>query len=237
MSDPALRGFGLSRRGDVRPRNEDRFLIRRVGRGLLAAVADGVGVGRGGGNAATLAMRSLRAMDEAREPRDALVSRVLSADLSIRAARNGHKPLERMCCTLTAVYIKDGRAVFVHVGDSRLYLVREGRAVRLTRDHTVLQTLVESGGMTEAQADVHPRRNELRLCLGCPYLEPDVDDLNLAPGDVLLLCTDGLYGAVAGEDLARLGEARDLRGAVRDLAGLALRRSGKDNVTLIAVRE
>jgi len=227
----------MSRKGRAHDGNEDRFLIHRTRAGMLAAVADGVGNGHRGGYAATLAMRSLRRFDEALDPRRALVSRVLTADLDIRAARRDDGSLERMCTTLTAAYVVGARAEFVHAGDSRLYLVRGDLVAPLTRDHKVLQAYVDSGDMTEAQADAHPRRNMLRQCLGCPLLEPDVGTLDLASGDVLVLCTDGLHGAVSPEHMLRsLGCGADLRRGVASLLARAVAPGTRDDATLLAVR-
>lgn len=237
MSSRRPGAFGLSRTGLGRERNEDRFLLHRAGGGLVAAVADGVHANRNGAVAATIAMRSLRGLDTTREPREALMSRALAADLHIRAAREADESLRNMCTTLTAVYVLDSRAVFVHAGDSRLYLVRGGAVQTLTRDHTVLQEFLENGDLTEAQAEAHPARNALSLCLGCPMLEPDSGELELEAGDVLLLCTDGLYGSVDAEAVARrLGGGCDLREGVAALAEDARRAGSRDDVTLVAVR-
>lgn len=235
---PSLRGraFGLSRSGPGRARNEDRFMLQGVGGGLLAAVADGVGGNRNGALAATLAMRSLRAFDVSRAPREALLSRVLAADLDIRAARRVDDDLATMCTTLTAVYIRDGAVDYVHAGDSRLYLVRGGAARAVTRDHTVLQRFLDAGDITEAEAVGHPARNALHQCLGCPMLEPDSGTLDASSGDVLLLCTDGLYNAAGPEAMARaLCDATDLRAGGLALAAAAAP-AARDDFTLLAVR-
>lgn len=237
MSRPGPEVFGLSRRGSLRRANEDRFLVLRTRDGLLAAVADGVGAGRGGGRAATLAVRSLRGLDQDREPAGALLSRMLSADLAIRAARDGREDLARMSTTLTAAYVLPGRALFAHAGDSRLYLLRGGLAARLTTDHRLLQPYVDAGDLSEAQAREHPRSAQLRRCLGCPGLEPDTGELGLRAGDVLFLCTDGLHGAVSdAEILGRLGRGANLRSGVAALAREARTGGAGDDFTLLAVR-
>ena len=236
MSSLRGRVFGLSRPGPGRARNEDRFMLQGVGGGLLAAVADGVGGNRNGALAATLAMRSMRAFDTARAPGEALLSRVLAADLDIRAARRTDDDLSTMCTTLTAVYVRDGAVDYVHTGDSRLYLVRGGAARAVTRDHTVLQRYLDAGDITEAQAVGHPARNALHQCLGCPMLEPDSGSLDARPGDVLFLCTDGLYNAAGPEAMGRaLGNGTELRAGVLALADVVAP-AVRDDFTFLAVR-
>jgi serine/threonine protein phosphatase PrpC/serine/threonine protein kinase len=144
-----------------------------------------------------------------------------------------------MGCTAEAVYL-DGRNVIVgHVGDSRVYHLHEGRLIQLTRDHTLVNRLVELGQLSPEEAETHPRRNELQLAIGGqPDVEPGVYHGKLTPGDWVIVCSDGLTNHVKDSDLKQMlqSEAVSAEMCARRLVNLTLIEGASDNVTVVAVR-
>jgi serine/threonine protein phosphatase PrpC len=141
---------------------------------------------------------------------------------------------------IVACLVQDGNAFWAHVGDCRLYLVRQGRIAVQTRDHTLVQQLVDSGSLDEDAAATHPERNRILQCLG-GYMPPRPDPIaksRLARGDVLVLCSDGLWGSITQRQLLQSLGALPLEEALAELAGLAERRAAPqcDNVSVLALR-
>jgi len=141
---------------------------------------------------------------------------------------------------IVACLVQDGVAWWTHVGDCRLYFIRESRLVHRTRDHSVVQQLVDQGRIREEAMDSHPERNRLLQCLGgtlSPRPAPAVRE-PFAAGDVLLLCSDGFWGPLAQRQLIHFLTTRPLREAIEELAAMAERRAGErcDNVSVLAVR-
>jgi serine/threonine protein phosphatase PrpC len=135
--------------------------------------------------------------------------------------------------------VQDGHAYWTHVGDCRFYLVREGRIVLRSRDHTVVQRLVDEGRIREEAMATHPHRNRLLQCLG-GIQQPHPDwqgGVRLAPGDILLLCSDGLWGPLTPRQLLLPLLAKPLAEAIPELVELAERCAGResDNISVVAM--
>ncbi|MBM7804331.1 protein phosphatase [Geodermatophilus bullaregiensis] len=222
------------------PRGEDQD-AGWAGPALLV-VADGVGGGSGGAQAARLAVDEVsRRAAAAREtgadaaPDAGLAAAVAAADAAIRAAAAGDRALTGMATTCTAaVLTRDGRVVVAHVGDSRAHLLRGGVLTRLTTDHTLVQALVASGELTAEEAAVSPMRSVLLRALG-GSADPGPADLlavRAEPGDRLLVCSDGLSGVVPADTLQRVltAERRPAAAAARLLLA-ALAAGTRDDVT------
>ncbi len=144
-----------------------------------------------------------------------------------------------MGTTLTMAYLVGPSAHLVHAGDSRAYLYRSGRLSRRTRDHTLVQALVDQGTISAEDARTHPHRNVVTNVLGGPAegADPDIIRIDLEDGDVLLLCSDGLTEPVDDDAIAAvLGRDPDPGSAVEELVAEALRRGGPDNVTIVLAR-
>jgi protein phosphatase len=153
-------------------------------------------------------------------------------------ASQAHHGARGMGCTAEVVLIDGATAVVGHVGDSRVYRMRGGKLVQITRDHTLVGRLVELGQITEAEAEVHPRRSELHQAIGGrPDVYPDVYSVALEPGDWMVICTDGLSNQVSLDDMQGvLRDARNAERAARRLVNLALYDGAMDNVTVAVVR-
>jgi protein phosphatase len=142
--------------------------------------------------------------------------------------------LTGMGTTITGLYWLGGRIAVVHVGDSRAYLLREGELAQITHDHTYVQTLVDSGRITEEEAAVHPRRSLLMRALdGMNPVEADLSVREARAGDRFLLCSDGLSGVVSDGEIALALSSGEPTGVVTRLVDLALERGAPDNVTVV----
>ncbi|MEW5772350.1 MAG: protein phosphatase 2C domain-containing protein [Thermodesulfobacteriota bacterium] len=226
---------GLSHVGLVRRRNEDRLLAQPLPDGALLAVADGMGGEQCGHLAAETAVAALASGGPEGAGEVWLLAGLDRAQSALRAMVQANPGMEGMGATLTAVLIRGREAVWAHVGDSRLHLARGGELHAVTRDHTFLRELVEEGEISAEAARIHPLRQLLDQCLGCPDIRPDSGVLRLLPGDMLVLTSDGLHGEVAEEAMRGLLRAGiPLEERLRDLLRAALDAGGRDNATVLA---
>ena len=228
-----------------RANNEDRVGFWQTPGAALMAVADGLGGHLHGELAAEMAVELFGAVFR-REAQPRLADPVAFLARAMAAAhaailREGQRldlP-ETPRTVIVACVVQDGHAWWMHVGDCRLYLIREGRIVRRTRDHTVVQRLIDEGRIREEAIASHPDRNRLLQCLG-GYLAPTPDAaerMRLAKGDVLLLCSDGFWGPLTQRQMLHALLARSLEAAIPELAELAETRGGPlaDNVSALAM--
>jgi serine/threonine protein phosphatase PrpC len=142
--------------------------------------------------------------------------------------------------TCVACVVQDNIAYWAHAGDSRLYLMRAGKTIAQTKDHSRIRLLIEEGMLSEAQAATHPDRNKIYSCLGSPT-PPEIEfsrKMPLEHGDILLLCTDGMWGVLPGEMMATGLKGANLLQAVPMLLNQAETRGGAhgDNLSVVAVR-
>ncbi|MFI2708757.1 MerR family transcriptional regulator [Micromonospora sp. NPDC018662] len=216
--------------GTVRDSNEDIAYASAT----LLAVADGVrGPGGSAASAAAVdALRPLAAADAAGDLLAALGDAVSRADRAVRAQATD---VDRPASTLTAIVRRGTRLALVHVGDTRAYLLRGGELSRLTQDHTYVQTLVDQGRLTPAEAGAHPQRALLARALGAgAEVEADLALRTALPGDRYLLCSDGLAAVVdPGVLHAALAGSDDPETAVGHLVDLAYAAGAPDNVACV----
>lgn len=160
------------------------------------------------------------------------------ANRRVFEAARAHHGARGMGCTAEVVLIDGGTAVVGHVGDSRVYRYRRGKLSQVTRDQTIVARLLEVGHITDAEAEVHPRRSELQQAVGGrPEVYPDVYSVTLEPGDWLVACSDGLSNQVPADHIqAILKDARNAERAARRLVNLALAEGAVDNVSVAVVR-
>ena len=246
---PGIEAASLTDVGRQRSNNEDSFLywepdseedFRRKGR--LAVIADGMGGYEGGQEASRLAVESVRHIYEhafGSNPQETLLQGFASAHQNIQRYAIDHPQFYGMGTTCTAVAIVDSQLHFAHVGDSRLYHIRGNAISRLTRDHSFVGRLVESGMVRSEDAEFHPQRHILTAALGsgrevAPHF-PDCP-FPLEEKDTLVLCTDGLWGLVGTSELANVATTAPPAEACRRLVDMALHRGGPDNITVLVLR-
>ncbi|MCA9501491.1 MAG: Stp1/IreP family PP2C-type Ser/Thr phosphatase [Spirochaetaceae bacterium] len=229
--------------GVVRRVNQDAFgLFEDAKREeTLLVVADGLGGHRGGEVASRLAVdllgRNFSLGDG--DPPTRLVQAIESANADILRHANRERTLRGMGTTVVCLLLgPNGRAHVAHVGDSRLYRLRDGSIEPITEDHSLVATLVRQGVISSEEARTDPRRNQILRALGVRNdVEVDVAPLEPRPGDTYLLCSDGLHGLVDDDAIhALVHSANDLDAAVADLIDAAKRAGGTDNVTCVLAR-
>jgi protein phosphatase len=204
----------------------------------LLAVADGMGghaAGEVASAAAIAAVASLDADEPWPDPAGALADAVAAASLRLRELVSADPAIEGMGTTLTALLWSGPQAALCHIGDSRAYLLRDGQLAQLTRDHTLMQALLDEGKITEDDVATHPYRSVLLRALdGTRTVRPDLISLETHPGDRYLLCSDGLSGVVSDQALGQeLAAARDVDEVTSRLVKLAIEGGGPDNITCI----
>jgi PPM family protein phosphatase len=257
--------FAKTDLGKTRDHNEDRFLVADLtrgaaslnpdvrthvagGRGSLFVVADGMGGAAAGEVASEMATQAIYeqmfgALAKEREitpQRFAarLKEAVEAANARIHAYAVDHPDVRGMGTTTTAAGLLADHLFLTQVGDSRAYLIRNGQAVQLTKDQSLMQRLVEAGELTEEEAAKSERRNIILQALGPDArVKVDLTYQELRKGDILVLCSDGLSGQVTKEEIAAIASREhDLRAACDKLIALANERGGPDNVTVVVAR-
>ncbi len=227
--------------GRVRQRNEDAAKVSPDI--FLYAVADGMGGHRAGDRASRIAVQTLHdylanADSDEESAEDIVRAAFQQANRSIIEDASGRPDRMGMGTTLTALIVNDGGYLIGHVGDSRALRVRDGSIEQLTEDHSIVAAQVREGGMTAEEAQNHPMRHVLSRCMGCEP-DPEVDVLTgeVQDGDVFVLGSDGLTGALGVELMAEtIVAASDAATASKNLVELAREKDGSDNITAVVVR-
>ncbi len=239
-SQGGIRVAGDTNVGKVRQTNEDSMIVDPI-RGLYV-VLDGMGGANAGDVASQTARDAIRdfvIQNRAQmEPKALLEAAFMHGSATVFAKAQASREHHGMGTTVVGCLVLDPtRAVIGHVGDSRAYLLRNGRIQMLTRDHTIVEELVERGLLNPEEAERHPYKNVLSRNLGAkPDAKVDVSEVTLRPGDRLMLCSDGLYGYASAEAIQYLlGSGDAPEHVARDLIDLALRGGGGDNVTTIVI--
>ena len=225
--------------------NQDRLAYSYSKDVLMMVIADGMGGHARGEIAAEVAVSTMtnRFQQEARttlrRPKEFLESAIHSAHRAIVAFADQHDMLECPRTTVVGCIVQNGKACWAHSGDSRLYLIRDGKLAASTIDHSRVQQLIESGIITPAQAAVHPDRNKIYNCLGgvLPPLVTHSEEWNLKVGDTILLSTDGFWAQVSGEFIAAKLAREGLLDLVPKLMEEAERKAGaeSDNLSVIGL--
>jgi serine/threonine protein phosphatase PrpC len=208
--------------------------------GRLLVVADGMGGHRGGATASRLAGETIKAQFLGAETTDiaaALRDSLTRANARIYSEAQANPELRGMGTTTSALAVRGEHAWFAHVGDSRIYLVRDREIRQLTEDHSLVATMVREGLLTPAEAEVHPRRNVLQRSMGVSDdVEIDVrGPFQLREGDTFILCSDGLHGLVKEPELKEIAQGT-IEAAADEFLRRALERGAPDNVTVIVAR-
>jgi serine/threonine protein phosphatase PrpC len=234
--------FQESRKGS-RSTNQDRIAYTYSREALLLVVADGMGGHAGGEIAAQIAVRMFverfhrEATPVLRSPLAFLHDTMVTAHTALGAYSAQYSMLETPRTTCVACIVQGGHAYWAHVGDSRLCHFRQGALLTQTRDHSKVQYLVDQGLLSSAEVGEHPDRNKVYSCLG-GTVEPVIDLSTralLRDGDILLLCTDGLWGPLPSEEIATWLASKPILKATPELMREAERRAGTDGDNLSAI--
>ena len=238
-----IKAWGITDRGAVRHQNQDAYYLDVPGNLALAVVCDGMGGAKAGNVASTLAVdtfvEALRSGSiDAQEPDDALARAAEQANRAVFDRAVSDPACQGMGTTMVAVLLTDRSAHILNIGDSRCYLVTETGISRVTRDHSVVEDLVQKGRITPEEARLHPRKNLITRALGAEErVRADLYHLDLAVGDCLLLCSDGLSNIVTDQELLygiiHGGEKED---CCRRLLDIAMSRGAPDNVTAVLIQ-
>ncbi len=215
-------------------------------KGAVFAVADGMGGHPGGDIASRMAVQELAAgyrleggdiQTDQKVLLEYLEKTIFSIHHHIEAYGRRHPKLEGLGTTLSVLVLAGGRALMAHVGDSRIYRLRDGRLEQMTSDHTLVGHFVQAGVMTVEEAQEHPLRHVMMQAVGHGIDKVFTRVEELRPQDFFLLCSDGLHDIVPFEEIREIllsgGEHRHI---CRHLVGKALQHGGNDNVTVVAVR-
>jgi protein phosphatase len=227
-----ISGTGETHVGLVRSGNEDSAFVGPT----CILVADGVGGGAAGEVASATAAYAVSAsvlMRVGEDPALVLREAVTLAQSQLRAGVEADQARTGMATTLTALVTDGDVFVLAHLGDSRGYVLRDGELVRVTRDHTYVQDLLDEGRLDLASAAEHPWRNVVMRTLNAEPAAPDLIRLDLGPGDRVLLASDGLTDLVDESVIAEIVADRSDDDAVGALVAAALARGGRDNITCV----
>ena len=236
-----------SDKGIRRDNNEDACFI--VPSENVYIIADGVG----GNNAGEIASRTAVAVvaeyirrhpvstvkDEGEKAlKEYFLKCLTAANTEVYALARRHEENRGMATTMVVAYVDGKTGYITNIGDSRAYVCRDGELFRVTEDHTYVNELLHQGAITEEEAEHHPRRNMLTRAIGGDAVaNPDFFRVELRDGDILMLCTDGLYSEVENRLAAEiLMNAEDMRDAAGKLVHAANRRGGSDNITVICLK-
>ncbi|MCI7145843.1 MAG: Stp1/IreP family PP2C-type Ser/Thr phosphatase [Clostridiales bacterium] len=237
-------GFKCNR-GVVRKNNEDACFVM-PGHDVYM-VADGVGGNNSGEIASSTAVemiaeyikdRNLRGCETPDEIFGMFTEAIDIANEAVFSKGRENPENRGMATTIVMAYIYDGAAYIANIGDSRAYLYRKGMFRKITRDHTYVNELIEQGLLTEEEAETHSQKNVITKALGAePAVDPDFYRVGLQKDDVLILCSDGLYGEV-GEDVISdcIGKGRGMTDLCADLVNEAIKAGGRDNITVVGLK-
>ena len=239
--------FGVTNTGRIRDNNEDTFIAETLPNGwIVACVIDGVGGYEGGEVAAEIARTTVQRYLQqlAPDPLQSLRDSLLQANLTIYNEKLQLQGKDQMACVVTLVVVdmENNQFYYAHVGDTRLYLLRDHSLVKVTKDHSFVGFLEDSGRLSEKEAMAHPKRNEINKALGFdPQIDLKEDYIETGsspflPGDMLLLCSDGLSDLVNRSEMtAILLSSRTLAQKTEALVDAANVAGGKDNITVVLV--
>ena len=237
--------FSKTDKGMVRHVNEDAFAAGELNNGMCwAIVCDGMGGEKCGEVASATAVKvisdyilsSYRVGMTANSIRTMLISAASQANIKIFDMAKKSSDMKGMGTTVVACVIVENTAYVIHAGDSRLYQIHDGEVTQVTRDHSMVQNMVEKGQITATEAKVHPRKNIITRALGVNEdVEVEYDELNIYTSDILLLCTDGLTNFVDVATIQNTVKNTPLDQIADKLVQLANDSGGGDNITAVVI--
>ncbi len=239
-----MRYWGLTDKGSVRAANQDSFYVGRIegmnDEMVLCVVCDGMGGAAAGDFASVTALNAFKATAENRllageSPERAMKAAAIEANRTVKAKADENPDYYGMGTTLVAILASPKQAVIANIGDSRCYMIRGETISQITKDHSLVETMVDSGELSREQAQRHPHKNYITRAVGTENsVECDIFQKKLKKGDRLLLCSDGLSNIVnQHEMLYEICFGDKLETAVRRMMDIALGRFAPDNVTVV----
>lgn len=221
--------------GKLRTNNQDALIVLEG----LYGVADGMGGHKGGEVASAGARDGLEKFLKGKSPDLRLLRTAVEAvNRRLYLRQREEAELSGMGTTLTVLWAAPGAVFLAHVGDSRAYLLREGKLTQVTRDHSLVQELVEQGVLTQEQAAHHPMRNVITRAVGTDEtIDVDLITQERCKGDLWLICSDGLSGMVEDAEMARILRENAPDAAADQLLRAALDHGGRDNVSFVIVKD
>ena len=234
---PVLQAFSMTDVGKVRKSNQDALVVSDEL--LLYGVADGMGGHNGGETASSGTRDGLIAALMGQEPsldalRDAITK--VNADLFQQQAQD--ESLSGMGTTLSVIWMSEHFVYLGHVGDSRVYRFRDGKLEQMTDDHSLVGELVRAGYLTPEQAENHPNKNVILRAVGTEEgIDIDLAVEERRPGDLWLICSDGLHGMVKDEAMEAILSVNTAEAAVKLLMDAALAAGGRDNISVVLVQD
>ena len=225
-------GYGTDT-GRKRRRNEDAYVVEPP----LFAIADGMGGAQAGELASSLAAGAVREDEAAAGSGERRVAELIQeANRRVYERSSRDAAASGMGTTMTVAFVGDANVAFGHVGDSRAYLIRDGKLEQLTEDHSLVAELVRSGKLSPEEAETHPQRSVITRALGTdPDVDVDTFSIETAPGDLFMLCSDGLTSMVEDDVILQtIEKSRDnLQTAAKALIRAANKGGGEDNITVV----
>jgi serine/threonine protein phosphatase PrpC len=219
--------------GRRRRRNEDAFVCEPP----LFAIADGMGGAQAGEVASRLAAAALKESGAATGGEEQIYDLIQEANRRVYDRSSTDPTTSGMGTTITVALVENGNVAFGHVGDSRAYLIRDGRMEQITEDHSLVNELMKSGKLSREEAEAHPQRSVITRALGTdPDVDVDTFTIEAHVGDIFLLCSDGLTDMVAENEIFDLVDENlpDMTAALKALVKAANRSGGEDNITVVA---
>lgn len=237
--------YGASDIGRVRSSNQDSFITGKMSDSVsFVVVCDGMGGANGGNIASEIATNVIsehiksayRDNMGSNSIRYLLMSAVIAANAEIYDRAQEDETLLGMGTTVVAVIVVDNSAHIVHVGDSRAYIVSPNNIEQITHDHSVVQSMLDNGEITEQEARKHPNRNVITRALGVrDKVDVDYDEISLSEYDILLICTDGLTNFVEDKKIAKIIKKNKISEYPNVLIDTANNNGGGDNITVVTL--
>ncbi len=238
-----IKSYGKSDIGIIRDNNEDFLVIKKFGEEEhLFIVADGMGGHQAGNVASKLGVETfVKHYGSLRKKGDSIdksmLESITKANSTVLNKANSELDKRGMGTTFSALLISEEKANIVHIGDSRIYLIREGNIKKITTDHTFVEKMVDEGRITAEEARHHPQKNILYMSLGArESFQPDeITDLEVREGDIFLLCSDGLTDMVTDDVIKEYCQSYSAKKATEELISLSNKNGGLDNISLIII--
>lgn len=239
-----MKYYGISDKGKVRIQNQDSIYVPEKNEYNLYIIADGMGGAKAGDVASIKAIEYIKEyiknnyVDQGdTKIKEMIRESLIYANEKVYSLSEENKEYEGMGTTVIVVLVYKNKMYIGHIGDSRLYRIRNNFIRKITKDHSYVQKLIDDKTITKKEAKDHPRRNMLLKALGCePIVEPDVMMKKIEPNDYVILCTDGLTNLVKDKEILLVtNNLKQTKKICEKLVDLANERGGYDNISVIVI--